>query len=267
MWGVPALIVVLANNYFPYHYYIFVFPALIEIICCDNMRLFKISEERRLNYFFGGCFFAVVLFYLFVRLTNIEILQSKWILTFAVLIIAEAIYIVLSHNLKIIIAFGIPLVLSSGIYITYMSIGSEFVMDNIKYDIDSYKDAEIVFEMDRNQECMYLDAGYGAYMLGLKSYLNEYYPLPIQRIYEGSEYENRECHVRVLEKALSYKGKYLTVYEEWFFSDNRNNMLKEMIADNYHIIGTTLQWTMEYDIFLKPQKGNRLLKIYEKNEY
>lgn len=179
MWMMPMLFIALSNKYFPYHFMVYVFPALIEI-----------------------CY----------ALAH----QNYW-----------------KH-----IVIAITIVGTVGWYLSGLSIISEDVKTYIECNNQAYVETEKVLEeinFDKTQEVLYLDDGFGAYCLEAPSYLKYFFPLPLQRLPEDSQLE---CYVDALKKVHEYEGRYISVYENWFFKGDKYQELKNKIKNEYEYIGS-----------------------------
>lgn len=156
--------------------------------------------------------------------------------------------------------FLLPLIICSSIYLSYISIFSDnfAVYSNLRQQMYSWNKVHMP-NIDKKEYALYLDDGCGAYVLGNRSWLDEYYPLPIQRITEGSKYENLECHTRALTKALRYDGKYVVVFADWIFGADkkRNKALQEKICTEYESYGEIAAYSVPVNIF-DPYTGNTI---------
>lgn len=107
------------------------------------------------------------------------------------------------------------------------------------YDITGQELERVNFCFE--EEMLYLDDGGGAYMLGNRSYLQYFFPLPLQRL---SDESTLKCYVDSKEAVLNYTGKYISLYEPWFFVKG-NQDIKEKIDQEYNKIGA-------YTVFSPP---------------
>lgn len=147
-------------------------------------------------------------------------------------------------------------------YLCNFSFLSKSVQKYIEYDKSVYAEFNTVMSemnFDVSETVMYLDDGKGAYMLGNPSYLKYYFPLPLQRLDDSS---TLLCHTQTKEKALSYSGKYISVFEDWFFGE-KNKDIKDKIDREYELIG-------RYPVFSPPHSLNiddiaiRYFDLYER---
>ena len=117
--------------------------------------------------------------------------------------------------------------------------------------------------IDPSEPIMYLDNGFGAYLIGNKSWIDEYYVLPLQRLREESD---NESHVKALKKALAYDGRFLTVLDSWFFKEGNNQKLKEKISREYQKKGELPMYTFSTNIFKRPTREGipGIIDIYER---
>lgn len=260
-WGIPAIIIILANTYFPYHFFLFVFSGVIEMLLFDWTRYKAANKKKDL------LFFVLILTMGFGVIKIADWPYSKWhyILLCGIFVLFVFVNAIFNKKLFFEINILMPILIGATIYVSYVSVFSDNFMGNIKCNKKMYEtNKEILAEINDSEMVMYLDDGFGAYMITNKSYLEEHYPLPIQRIYEESEHENLECHIRTLEKALAYDGKYISVYEKWIFGENKNIALQKKISEEYEEIGKLNRWVIESDIFLFPSNKDNYFIIYQK---
>lgn len=262
LWGLPAIIIILANCYFDYHFYLFTFSGLVELFRFKKNP--KHIQDTGLYALFYFLFIAF--FYIMVKTGRFSYSQRMWRKIEAVLVIAVVFAAAFLKEEKAGRIIDLSVLLSLSIYLSFISCLSDNFFENIKCDKYSYDNIEILETIDKDESILYLDDGMGAYMIKNKSYLKEFYPLPIQRIYEGSGNEDLESHVKALDRALNYSGKYISVYEKWIFSEGKNMELQKKISDEYHYLGDVKRWSMNPDIFLLPQQSSACLRIYERNK-
>ena len=265
LWVIPSIILILANNFFDYHYCIFLFVALIEIICFDwtEYRI-EISKKELIVY-------SIIILFVFILAKSTLILYSTRL--WQLLIIAYLTLLIFFNfknykKIKNEMNIIIPAIIGITVYISFISIFSDNFIDYVKYNKEMYaNNKNIISIIQRNDSIMYLDDGLGAYLINDKSYLKEYYPLPLQRIYEGSKHIEAECHKRALKKALSYQGEYISLYETWMFGEkrNRNLELQNKIEKEYNPIGEIKLFSISPNIFSKVKRNEKhVLKILKR---
>lgn len=159
--------------------------------------------------------------------------------------------------------FGIAFLAAGILYISTFSIFSKglyFCVNECRqvYQYNNKYLSNIV--NSRIKDILYLDDGHAGYVFGKKSYLRWMYPLPLQRLDEKS-------HVRVWkeakDKADNYRGKYVIVYENWFFN-GKNKSLENKIKTEYKIIGKMGVYALSPTAYKKNATGIRYYDIYEK---
>ena len=124
------------------------------------------------------------------------------------------------------------------IYIFLMSIFSNNFREYIDITQEVLENNEETFNLlniDKSAMFLYLDDGKGSYFVGNESYLSYYYPLPLRRLDEES---TLECYTSSMEKVLNYDGKYISVYENWFFKDGSNTKIRTWLENEYEYIGS-----------------------------
>ena len=130
-------------------------------------------------------------------------------------------------------------------YVFMFSVVSAPVRTYLDLDRQAYEKTEAFLESvgyEQEEPALYLDDGTGGYALGNPSHLKYFFPLPLQRLEEGSDLA---CHTESLEKAMAFEGKYISIYEDWFFDKNEYPALREKIRSEYEKIG-------EYAVFCPP---------------
>ena len=137
--------------------------------------------------------------------------------------------------------------LAAGWYAVLFSAFSRNVQTFMRLDREAYANNVAFLEnidFDLNETVLYLDDGSGAYALGNPSHLKYFFPLPLNRLQEES---SMPCHVESLEKTMNYDGKYISVYDLWFFGQWRwrYKQIQEKIDAEYELIG-------HYDVFAPP---------------
>lgn len=203
MWLMPFSFVFISSQYFVYHYLVFVFPSIIEVIV-----LFK--RKTRL----GVTIVCLLFFAVCMR------------------------------------------------YQTEMGYFSRNIQSYIMVDKETYTHNKEFFnlaDIDREAVCMYLDDGIGSYYLGNESYLKYYFPLPLQRL---SDTMDAGIRTETLEKAMGYDGKYILVYDNWFFALGYNDDLRKKIDLEYKYIGSFKRYAPPS--FISDDMGTQEYDLYER---
>lgn len=136
--------------------------------------------------------------------------------------------------------------LAAVLYAGTISVFSPITQSYITLTEEVYRQNAKYTAMRFDEPVLYLDDGIGAYVLGAASYLKYFYPLPIQRITENSEYKDAECRLESLRRIDQYKGKYVVTYNEWIFGNGKNEELKEKILREYDKIGEITRYTPQH---------------------
>lgn len=158
------------------------------------------------------------------------------------------------------------LAISAAFYLCFISPFSMHTSETVKLTEETYNESrKIISALDLNpsESIMYLDDGIGAYLIGNKSWLDEYYPLPLQRVSEDSDYPS---HVKALEKALAFRGRYVTVNDEWFFGEGKNQRIRDKLNREYRKKCSLPMFTSILNVFRRPseKKLHRVIDIYER---
>ena len=188
--------------------------------------------------------------FLFVVLSNKYFVYHFAAFVFPSVIELAELFLRKSKIESMIIQVGILFVVVK--YMLYMSVFSTNFREYINMTREVFENRNELFsqlDIDESELFLYLDDGNGSYLVGNESYLKYYYPLPLQRLGEDS---TLECYTSSLEKVLNYEGKYISVYEKWFFGE-KNSKIKEKIEQEYKYIGS-------YEIFTPPHSLDAELK-------
>lgn len=237
IFSIPSIIKIFAYYYISYIRYI---PVLILATVAFLGNFFNNMKKKKYNLIF----FHIIMWLMpamFIILSNRYFVYHFTVFLFPSLI--EIYYFV--HKAK---KYENVLVYLSGcvaviIYCFFFSVASPNVKNSIMYDKQSYAETEAFKEkinFDVNEEMLYLDDGFGAYHLGNYSYLKYYFPLPLQRLDSES---TLKCYTESQEAVLGYTGKYISVYEEWFFGNGKNELISEKILDEYEYVGNYARYS------------------------
>ena len=114
-------------------------------------------------------------------------------------------------------------------------------------------------------EMLFLDSGLGAFIFNNKSYLRYFYVLPLQRISPDNPFTKTDTYKKVKQKAMAYKGEYLTLETDWFFK-NGNDDIKEKIEKEYKLYAIIDIPEQPWDLFhIDKQVGH--LYLYKRTKY
>lgn len=264
VWMIPALFIVVSNKYFPYHFYIFAFSAVMEIIIWNNNRTFEVSVRvERL------ALLSVIITIISCSLDGylLTISEKCYFALFCSLMFALIVAIVVDKNNLCKIIFKIIMGLGIASYILFISITSSNVKTYISLLEKAYSQDTWVKDFIGENEMLYLDDGAGAYIIGAKSYLKYFFPLPVQRIDDASKYSDIKCRKETLEKIHSYNGQYISVYDSWFFDSNRNLDIKQKIENEYQYVNSIVKYAPTNNLFANDtEKVFKYIDIYIKNE-
>lgn len=277
LWFIPALIIVLANKYFTYHYTLFMIPAIFELYLTSYDKEFMTSLKN--NIFSKGNLFIFSLIILFFVLIKVFNWSSRSGNTFISIMSFYVVFVFIMNIIKHkkiqaclnTINFKIPIVIMSIIYFSYISIFSDnFIiwknLINCMYETNSVNINKL--GIDKKEQFMYFGGGMDTYNIGNRSYLKEHFPLSLQRITEGSVFEDSKVHTEALDVALKYDGKYIALNRGWFFGtqNERNLKIQEKIKKEYHKIGELIYISVGVAIFKRQNEKDFIpLEIYERN--
>ena len=249
---VPVFIIIAANRYFAYHFLIFIPFLIYEII--EQMRAFK-------NFEFELYYLDIILILSTVFILVKVDIPINLILIFFALYILICVPVNFSkfEKLKQAISFKIPFLISSIIFLSYISVFTNNFHSSIRMVKKMYEhniEAVKKLNLKRNEKVLYLDFGYGAYFLQNPPYLKEYNCLCIQRIQD----------VDAIKKVLNYKGRYIVVFNEWFDMKNKNEQIHKKMQKEYHKKEKLLQSPLAEKIFtIKRNDVLTRFYVYERN--
>lgn len=135
------------------------------------------------------------------------------------------------------------------IYLAFISVFSPICRTYIILNKKAYKQNSFISSMNFDEPILYLDDGIGAYLLGADTYIKYYFPLPIQRITDDSEFKDIKCRIETLRQIQQYQGKYVVVYDNWIFGEGKNNEVKAKILREYDKIGELTRYTPHSKLF------------------
>jgi len=268
LWLTPTVYVAISNCYFTYHFLVFVLPSLFEIYmiyCCVKEYNITVVLNRRL-------------IYMGLVLVTFSVLTSSWLekiiyWNYMDYLMGFIVFLLVSINAASFLKNGkvninqmvvMPLLFLSFIYMSYVSIFSINTNSYIKLTNAVYAQ-KITLPIPDSEEVLFLDDGVGSYLLGNKSYLAEYYPLPLQRIAEGSENSKRTFYRKAFERATNYEGEYISVYENWFFGSGKNETMLKKLNNEYKKVGSYITYSIPMCLFEKQDESNlRYNDIYKR---
>ena len=248
LWGMPASIVIIAYCWFPYHHFSFVFSALAEIILTREWETLLLGEQsvepRKAARFLLVCVLCGVI--LFVVQPRIDHMMLPVLVCLYVAAVC-GLELLGKKRLCTWMEVTLPLAAALAAYVVLLSPLSAYQQDTVALNRAMYENNKSVqLELEDGEEVLYLDAGSGAYLIGAKSYLPEYYPLPLERISEESPHRDRACHTRALQRAMAYEGAYVIVSEGWFFENGRiNHQIAGKLHAEYEKVGTMDSYSIE----------------------
>ena len=253
LWGIPSTIIILANCYFYYHYYIFTLPAILNIYLCYNKEkeMLRLSSQETI---IGVLPFAICIVIISFLIQNYSTLlyASKMykieILLMLLMILASIAVQIQSRNTirKVFILASFGLVFFN--YVTYINVFSRNtrVYNRLTKEVFG-KNSGIAF--DRSQIYLYLDDGSGSYAMGNKSYSVYYYPLPLQRIHDSSLKAQSDFYKKIENDYLAFSGEYITTQDDWFFLNGNNEKLRQKINTEYTKDFDLFRWSVPQSLF------------------
>lgn len=254
LWIVPALFVVLSNKYFPYHYYMFSFPAVFEIYLYTEK-----NEEKTEWKWIAGCIVVSIVVTMIVGIIWDKVSQSIQVGIPFLIALCLVCILIISIKGKTPIgkyAASMVIMLACFVYVMFISGFSRNFSTIVSLRDRVYKNNEFTKSTDFKESVLYLDDGTGAYTLGVKSYLKYFFPLPVQRIADDAEYSDLPCRVDSMEKIESYGGEYVTVYEKWIFEKGKNENIRRKLEDEYEKTGEISKYSPSHELFIQDTEEN-----------
>ena len=144
-------------------------------------------------------------------------------------------------------------IVAIAVYILFISVFSDNFRYYVRTETEVFDNNLRVLEtaaIDENAQMLYLDDGKGSFYIGNASYLTEYFPLSLQRLPEASA---NKTHKESLAEAIAYNGKYISLYDSWFFINDNNKSLKKKLEEEYMLLTTYETFSIGSDIFETPK--------------
>lgn len=120
-----------------------------------------------------------------------------------------------------------------------------------------------LIDFDSRETVLYLDDGRGGYCLGNPSYLKYYFPLPLQRLPEDSDLP---CHTESLEAVMNYDGKYIALYDTWFFENNTYEEFRNYIYTEYEPVAFYYVFTPPFSLDQNKVEKTPPFTIFQKKD-
>lgn len=264
VWFFPFLYVVISNCYFQYHFVTFFFPAFVciylikdEILYVDkkNLIIFGIiSIVLGVIFSFKPCYFIIRLigeyFYLIPYILICLGLHQIW--KFKALLFS--------------ICFSIFLFVSWNSIISHMhreEIAN--ISDCLQRNADNNHYQNQILE--NNDSILTLDAGISHLWIANASYLRHFYPLPIQRTSDSSDFRLSLTYLHTKEKVLRYQGNVILMDTAWFYGNSKHAEIREFIDSNYHIADSIIDITNSgYSIYAKKPTEMGAIYVYKRKD-
>ncbi len=250
LWLSPVIFIVLSNCYFPYHFFTFVFPAIISCIFLIKQAVDENKTGILEKSVVFGTIWAIVIF-IFAKTPmgkSMMFQRSFNICMLTLLFMTLAIYIFRRQKQETVIGvFVLAYMLFCSLFFT------SFASDYVRYIRKMTNEAEQVqmknIDKMESDKILYLDGGTGAYCIGAESYLRYFYALPLQRIRQESKEAELECYKDSYSKMMEYQGNYILCDENWFFTNNEYTALKDKIRKEYiksdeKLVYLSLDWSL-----------------------
>lgn len=268
LWAVPAMFVLLSNKYPLYHYFVFLFPGIIELLLMEK-DVREMCGSRRFRVGAYLVFFLIFLSFLLLPCLGLfnESFRSLGILAVCILTAAAAAGGLLGFEKGVRGCCLAAVFIAGVIYLNYISVFSVNCQDYIRLDKLAYETDEEVISSVRSEEMLYLDYGIGAYLFGARSHLKYYYPLPLERLTEESEYSRMECYVESREGALQYDGTYVSVCSDWFFAKGKNEAIREKLDAEYVKTDEYAVYSPDNELFVRNDESLIVyFELYERKQ-
>lgn len=228
MWLIPCVTIILSNRYFSYHYFSFVYCAIVSsYLFIDYIK----DSTIKPRFIIVGMF--VCLFSLILQLFP-SALYSKYIgVTLTIIYAIIAVLMLLSvifekYRLQV---FSLSFIIGIIFYLNYISLFSHNMKTWIAID-NEVRTANSKLYIGDNP-VLYLDVGMAAYVFKNKSYLRYHFGLPLQRLPEDSRYTSRDCYKKTLAQALAYDGDYIVFWDKFMLYYNPQRLIKAKLKKEY----------------------------------
>ena len=262
LFSVKLSLATVAKTFLGMHVRILYIPAVLLGALCFLLNLFCAIREKK----WPLIFYHIVMWMmpaLFILLSNKFFIYHFAAYLFPSLV--EVYWVTIHWNKCRKSILGATAFLVAVLYIALFSLLSINVREYIKLDLQAYEKTNAFLKsvsFVSDQTTLYLDDGAGGYALGGPSHLKYFFPLPLQRLEEDS---TLECHVTSLNEAMAFDGKYVSVYDEWFFTNGKYMELKEKIRNEYNYLGNYYVFSPPHSVYLpKVEECVREFELYEK---
>jgi hypothetical protein len=272
MWLIGAAIVLIQGRFFAYHYLVCVIPCIYSILLLYKLqpRLLSVKDKNIITA--SALWTLLPLIYVY-KLYTMSTINISLLLILGIVFISYII-IFLMHGLSKtngdLIRNNFLPILIVGIFIFWAIFQSYFAIYypqdiDIKYtnyinDSNSYyyKMANLNnnFNLSAEPQILYLDNGYGSYYLGAPSYCRYFYILPVQRTVFYPKLQDTQIYKDTLNDILSYDGRYIINWPDWFNLNSYDTRIKAKINSEYTIVDNETNFYYG---------GNMVL--YERNNY
>lgn len=264
MWLFPFLYVVISNCYFQYHFVTFFFPAFIciylikdEILQVDNkyfLVLFIVSIVLGVIFSFKPCYFIIRLigeyFYIIPYVLMFLGLHQIW----------------KNKALLLSICFSIFLFISWNSIISHMH-REEIVNINECLQLNANNHHYQNQIIENNDSILTLDAGVSHLWIANASYLRYFYPLPLQRTSDSSDFRLSQTYIQTKEKVLHYQGNVILMDTAWFYGTSKYAEIRQFLDSNYYIADSIMHITNSgYRIYAKNPTEMGAIYVYKRKE-
>lgn len=264
IWLFPFLYVVLSNCYFQYHFITFLFPAFASLYLIKDEIKFK-SEEGILwgilLTIFLGVLCSLKECYYLIRLTG------EYFFIIPYLLIGMGL-----HNRWKNKALFASTLFSIFIFISWNSIASYAHRDEITQikeciQINANNHHYQHQVLGDGDSILTLDAGVSHLWMSNTSYLRYFYPLPLQRITDDSEFKTSKTYKSTKEKVMNYTGMYIVIDSAWYYGNAKQDDIKCYIESNYDKVDKIMDIANNgYTIYSKANTAMTPLYIYKRKE-
>lgn len=264
VWLFPFLYVVVSNCYFQYHFVTFFFPAFIAIYLIKDE--LKQSDERKVIlvgfttlllgvlFSFKPCYFIIRLtgeyFFVLPYLLICMGLNNAWKQKALLVSVAFSIFIFVSWNSLI-----------SHLHREEVKQINECIRINAN---NNHYQNQVIEDSD---SILTLDGGSGHLWIANASYLRHFYPLPLQRTSDSSEFKQSATYIQTQEKVLRYEGNVILVDTAWFYDNSKQTEIREFIDANYYLADSIVDITNSgYEIYAKYSTAMSSIYIYKRKD-
>lgn len=258
MWLIPCISIILSNRYFGYHYFPFVYCAIVS-----SYLFIDTIKDRTIKPGFIIAGIVICLFSLILQLFP-SVLYSRYVgivLTTAYTIIAILMLMSVIFEKYKLEVFSLSFIIGIIFYLNYISLFSVNMKNWFAIDKEVRNENSKLYIGE--DPVLYLDVGMAAYVFKNKSYIRYHFGLPLQRLPENSRYIDRCCYKDTLAQALAYNGKYIVYWNKFMVYYNPQKLIKDKLQREYVLDNQKLKFARMTKLMniLKPHGSEAIADI------